>query len=273
MTMIRTLLCAILIGAACQATAATLYKWTEADGSITFSPEPPAAGIAYDTVETGNVTSATQRPLSTQATAQAAQSPQQRRLQQALLPSIATAPATAQAQNPGLQQHQAQLPNIANSPATTYAAAQNSQQSLRQQQAQLPGIATSQAAAAQAATQNPLQSLRQQRASLPSIATAPAVLPQPAKEYVYVPDPAAAALPEGMAWEQDQQERAEQRLGPDKPKTDLIGSSKKTSQCLDLEKRVMSLERRLRSKLSPDDVDNTVMAIVRYQDSFNQFCS
>lgn len=177
MTMIRTLLCAILLGAACQVSADTLYKWTEADGSITFSPEPPAAGVAYDTVETGAGSLAIQRP--------------------------------------------------------------------------------------QAAPQ---------QAQLPSIAATPAVPPQPAQDLAYAPSAAAAALPEGMAWEKDQQTRTEQTRVSNEPQTGVISSSKKTGQCLDLEKRVVSLERRLRSKLSPNEVDNTVVAIVRYQHSFDQYC-
>ena len=176
MTMIRTLLCAILLGTACQATANTLYRWTEADGSITFSPTPPASGIAFETIQTGGGNANAQRPV---------QAP--------------TAP----------------LPQ----------------------------------------------------------AQAPAVVPQqPAQGLAYAPS--QAALPSGIAWDKtgNSADRTAQVQTPSEPPSGVIGSTKKTSQCQDLEKRVMSLERRLRSKLSPDEVDNTVIAIVRYQDSFDQYC-
>ena len=32
--------------------AAELYRWVEPDGSVTFSPNPPPAGVAFDTVDT-----------------------------------------------------------------------------------------------------------------------------------------------------------------------------------------------------------------------------
>jgi len=49
-------------------------------------------------------------------------------------------------------------------------------------------------------------------------------------------------------------------------------AAKKQRQCQDLGKRVVSLERRLRSPLTPDDMDNTVLAMARYQKSFDRFC-
>jgi len=192
MTMIRTLLCAILIGTACQATANTLYRWTEADGSITFSPSPPASGVAYETIETGGGNANIERP---------AQAP--------AAPQAPTAPISAP-------------------------------------QARITAVPTQ----------------------------IPAAAAEPAQGLAYAPA-AQAALPGGITWDKQAQGAAAvpsqtQTLGGNN--TGVIGSSKKTSQCLDLEKRVMSLERRLRSKLSPDEVDNTVVAIVRYQDSFDQYC-
>ena len=38
--------------------AAELYRWVESDGSITFSPKRPPAGVDFDTVETGAAGSA-----------------------------------------------------------------------------------------------------------------------------------------------------------------------------------------------------------------------
>ena len=39
--------------------AAELYRWVESDGSITFSPNRPPAGVDFDTVETGTAGAAT----------------------------------------------------------------------------------------------------------------------------------------------------------------------------------------------------------------------
>jgi len=55
-------------------------------------------------------------------------------------------------------------------------------------------------------------------------------------------------------------------------KLPLIASSNKRQHCQDLHKRVVSLERRLRSELEPADMDNTVVHMARYQKSFDQFC-
>ncbi len=51
-----------------------------------------------------------------------------------------------------------------------------------------------------------------------------------------------------------------------------IYSDNKRRQCQDLSKRVLSLEQRLRSKLEPEDMDNTVVAMARYQRSYDQYC-
>jgi len=177
MTMTRLFLCAILLGAACQASAATLYRWIEADGSITFSPDPPAAGIAYDTVQTGGEAATATRP--------------------------AQPVAKAQPQRPALTQPtQAQ-----NTQGLNYAPSNG---------AMANGIT---------------------RANTGSNLAAP-----------------------------------RQDIGTSAKRQEVVGSNQKFSQCQDLKKRVVSLERRLRSKLTPDEVDNTVVAIVRYQQSFDQYC-
>ena len=49
-------------------------------------------------------------------------------------------------------------------------------------------------------------------------------------------------------------------------------ASDKRERCQDLSKRVVSLERRLQSKLSAEDMDNTVIHMARYQNSINQYC-
>lgn len=52
----------------------------------------------------------------------------------------------------------------------------------------------------------------------------------------------------------------------------LKAIDRKQRQCEDLQKRVVSLERRLRSRLTPDDMDNTVVHMARYQRSYDQHC-
>jgi hypothetical protein len=52
----------------------------------------------------------------------------------------------------------------------------------------------------------------------------------------------------------------------------VVASSNKQRRCQELQKRVMSLERRMRSQLSAEDMDNTVVHMARYQTSFNQHC-
>lgn len=47
---------------------------------------------------------------------------------------------------------------------------------------------------------------------------------------------------------------------------------RKQRQCQDLRKRVISLERRLKSRLTPEDMDNTVVHMARYQRSYDQHC-
>jgi len=53
----------------------------------------------------------------------------------------------------------------------------------------------------------------------------------------------------------------------------ISAASFKRSRCQDLKKRVTSLERRLKSRLTPEDMDNTVIHMARYQRSFDQYCT
>lgn len=54
--------------------------------------------------------------------------------------------------------------------------------------------------------------------------------------------------------------------------TPNMPQNRKQRQCQDLQKRVISLERRLKSRLTPEDMDNTVIHMARYQRSFDQHC-
>lgn len=190
MTMTKTLLYAILLSTACQASAATLYRWIEPDGSITFSPEPPTTEVEYETVETGAAaTSANQAARDSQI-----------------------APSTPEPVNTAT----AELPN------------------------ELP--------VTRLQPTEPIQAL-----SYAPGADAP-------RNQIVRADTRVAAVTI-----QDANVAQENNA-------DVVGSSQKYEQCQDLRKRVVSLEQRLRVDLTPDEVDNTVLAIVRYQDSFDQFC-
>ncbi len=203
MTMIRTLLCTVLLSAACQANAGTLYRWAEPDGSLTFSPAPPAAGIAYDTVETGGDNLATQSGLSADQNLAQSSAP-------ASTASVSTPISVAAAPQAEPQIKISAVPETLLEPAT----------STPQGLAYAPNTADE--------------------------------LPQG----ITRGDQVVAATPSAATPNRD----------------GVVASSKKFEQCQELQKRVVSLERRLRSKLSPDDVDNTVVAIVRYQSSYDTHC-
>jgi len=52
----------------------------------------------------------------------------------------------------------------------------------------------------------------------------------------------------------------------------VTARTRKQRQCEDLRKRVVSLERRLKTRLTPEDMDNTVIHMARYQRSYDQHC-
>ena len=54
--------------------------------------------------------------------------------------------------------------------------------------------------------------------------------------------------------------------------TTAASSGEKVERCGELRKRVVSLERRLATPLTPEDMDNTVVHMARYQQSFDRHC-
>ena len=82
--MTRKIACILLLILAQPAQSAKLYKWIEPDGSITFSPAPPAKGIAFETIgeNTDGMTG-----LKKQATANSVQRPVQQPNPVAALPA------------------------------------------------------------------------------------------------------------------------------------------------------------------------------------------
>lgn len=60
--------------------------------------------------------------------------------------------------------------------------------------------------------------------------------------------------------------------GSDERLATVSAKIRKQQQCEDLKKRVVSLERRLKTRLTPDDMDNTVVHMARYQRSYDHHC-
>jgi len=226
----RLLFCIILLLTGHSALAEKLYRWVEPDGSITFSPTPPPAGIDYKAVNAAHNNAA----------------------------------------KAGLPAPQADLTQPETGSLTT-------KTDITTTEADLPipeSDVTEPKASVTVAGQKPsilATSEHGLEASQPST-NAARILAQPApaeeqQKLTYAPEI-------GSKNETPQATTAsEQNLSaPSTPQIDSAVNSKKRRQCQDLNKRIMSLERRLSSQLEPLDMDNTVIAMARYQRSYNQHC-
>ncbi len=178
--MIRRACYALLLTCCATAMAEPLYQWTEADGSITFSPNKPPAGIDFKVIEpTAGITS---------ESSEGANEP-------VLAASVGTASAL-----------------------------DNSRKRL------------------------PVRS---------SIATL---------------NPEDSSVESGsVSWSSNDQQPAKPAL-PTQTLLAPTASNSTPGRCEDLRKRVVSLERRLKANLSPEDMDNTVVHMSRYQRSYDKFC-
>ncbi|MEE9318903.1 MAG: DUF4124 domain-containing protein [Granulosicoccus sp.] len=177
--MIRSITTSLLLVLSATASADTLYRWQEADGSITFSPKPPAAGIAYEKVDkdAGRLKA---------------------------IAAAADALPTVSKENPAVSGRGGKIQYAPNTTATNSTS--------DSQPVAAAALATTTTNISETDTQNT-------RASQP-----------------------------------------------------IVASNNKQRHCQDLQKRVISLERRMRSQLSADDMDNTVVHMARYQASFNRHC-
>ncbi len=195
--MLRPVTLLVLLCVSVATLAQPLYKWVEKDGSITFSVEPPPAGVSFETIEnkTSNKISSPSKPQSTRQNSVEQSLVEQSLVEQSLVEQrIGT-------QNPQLV-------------------------------APIQGL--------QATTRQSLQNnARGQNFSAQSQSAA-------SGESANIPN-------------QDTQAA-------------IRASTRKEQQCDDLKKRVISLERRLQTRLTPDDMDNTVVHMVRYQRSFDHHC-
>jgi len=170
--MIRIITLLSLLLTAGSGSAAGLYKWVEADGSITFSPNPPPAGVEFERI--GAETDQTVKEISPAAKAE----------------STPKKPATAPSR-------------------LSYAPDDG----------------------------NPTQGIVKAQPKVAAASEAPSAASTEANEL-----------------------------------TPITVAASKQSRCDDLKKRVISLERRLKVRLSPADMDNTVVHMARYQRSYNQHC-
>ena len=190
--MIRSLFFCTLLSAGMCVLAQPLYKWVEADGSITFSVERPPAGVDYETVNPSADDDA-----QTPAEADPVRAEKAESLQKILPPAPASEPSQRIAPQLGIQAGNRALSGEQND-------AQNSQ-------------------------------------------------------------PAQAA-PDQVESESGKTQEIDDRNAA------MNAKSRKQRQCEDLKKRVISLERRLKTRLTPEDMDNTVVHMARYQRSYDHHC-
>lgn len=189
--MIQTLRLALLLACCTSALAQPLYKWIEADGSITFSPDKPQKGIDFQVINADDGVTASK--IAVRA------------------PKTSAADPTSSAQTSYSQQISDGSSGIAQPLASSYS--------------------TGKALNARSLNINELGSNAGQQASMTSMV----------RQHSGQTIQSSAAM-------------------------------RKQNQCEDLRKRVVSLERRLKSDLTPADMDNTVVHMSQYQRSYDQHC-
>lgn len=183
--------------------AQPLYKWVEPDGSITFSPEPPAKGVNYERVD--SVTTA---------------------------PGLASQPATRiEGGNDSL------LPDDLNSSSPV----------------------------------SPVAPLPRIQYAPGNDADMPPALSR--TDGTRRSDSLIRPMPSALAIGQTRTQAEQAASTSDSFASSVTAANYKRSRCQDLQKRVTSLERRLKSRLTPEDMDNTVIHMARYQRSFDQYCA
>ncbi|MFT4730707.1 MAG: hypothetical protein ACI9UN_005237 [Granulosicoccus sp.] len=189
--MIRTLRLALLLTCCTSALAQPLYKWIEADGSITFSPEKPQKNIDFQVINAAEGVTASRIAVRDPATVNAMAADQTSYSQQisdgsaGLLQPVASSYSSGERLNASSLMVDRAGSNAGQQASMTSMMKQHSRQ-------------TTQSAA-------------------------------------------AAAV-------------------------------QKENRCEDLRKRVVSLERRLKSNLTAADMDNTVIQMSQYQRSYDQYC-
>lgn len=199
-------LATVLLGAV-TAHAGKLYRWSEPDGALTFSPMPPADGTPYEEVDpmTMKPRSGAGEPLPPDGWSAA--------------PDAAS--SVRASRTPPVGTPSARMPARGTSPVDTG-------------DAPVLGAAVVSRTAPSAAVNRAAGATDQ-----------PATV-APAREGT---NPVPDGDPHG-----------------------IIASADKEERCEELQKRVISLERRLATPLTPLDMDNTVVHMARYQQSYERNC-
>lgn len=203
-TLATLVMCATLATLTAPATALAagkLYRWSEPDGALTFSPKPPADGTPYEEVDP-----TTMKPLD-----EAAAEDRNARIRTG---TAAATPATKTIRAGATDDSDANE-------------SENTAPPLGRAVVQLP-------ANGQAGPSGPSESSTGER-------------PETSTELT----------------------RAQTKAG--KP-TGTPAQSVKVERCKELQKRVMSLERRLATPLTAVDMDNTVVHMARYQENYERHC-
>ena len=209
--LLTALLVAPLLPGAADATAGgTLYRWSEPDGALTYSPSPPADGTPYDTVD-----AMTLRPADGSDAAAPSFDSERR-------------PASVPPETPG---------RAAASPSATPAARA------------LPVTTANSRAAGTDDGVDPFASDAYPPLGAASIA----------------PTGAYPRHPDGLSGDGRTESRTAMVDGD-------LASREKERRCGELEKRVISLERRLATPLTPEAMDDTVVRMARYQESVDRHC-
>lgn len=192
---IRTFRLALLLACCSSALAQPLYKWTEADGSITFSPEKPQKGIEFQVINAAEGVTASKIAVRNSAKIKAN--------------------AMASNQTSSTQQLSYGSSGLAQPVASSYVSGNRLDRS----------VLNMNAAGSNAGQQTYMTS------------------------------------------------RVKQHSGQTTPSSAAATSAvQKQNRCEDLRKRVVSLERRLKSTLTAADMDNTIVHMSRYQRSYDQYC-
>jgi len=231
----RPLFCIILLSILLligqTALAEKLYRWVEPDGSITFSPTPPPAGVDYKPVNAAHNNAGTADLPVPKADLTAPE---------ADFSTAKSELSETELSKTEIGETQLSVPNadvtIPNQKPSILATSEH-------------GLDASQ----------PINNATQ-------IMARPAPVEERQK-LSYAPDIGSKSR-SAQATITAEHNFSEQAI----PQTDSPATSHKRRQCQDLNKRVMSLERRLRSPLEPADMDNTVVAMARYQRSYDQHC-
>lgn len=194
----RSIIFLFLLSVDLIAAAQPLYKWVEPDGSITFSPKKPAAGIAFETIN--DITS-----------------------------GLKNNPKSSDQQNDaGLPELNKAMPDPRGS-----------------ESAASPVVTTDH----ETGENSPADQTNESNNGNHSNTGDQKINRKPATEQSTQTN-TAETVQSGQ----------------------VVKNSRKQQQCQDLQKRVVSLERRLKSRLTPEDMDNTVIHMARYQRSYDQHC-